>query len=151
MNDRNTDLFFNEDSDEVVLITLNDEDGNEVDAALMAMFQIEEVYSDEEFAVLMPLEQDEEALANGHGEVLIFRYFEDEAGDPKFEAIEDDEMAQTAVDVFQAMVDNGDINIEFNTEVEEEIEEDVEEVVDNASGNSIDLGDVVVHLDDYQD
>ena len=47
MNDRNTDLFFNENNDEVVLITLNDEDGNEVDAALMAVFQIEEVYIDE--------------------------------------------------------------------------------------------------------
>ena len=64
MNDRNTDLFFNEDNEEVALITLNDEEGNEVDAALMAVFQIEEVYSDEEFAVLMPLEQDEEALMN---------------------------------------------------------------------------------------
>ena len=62
MNDRNTDLFFNEDNEEVALITLNDEEGNEVDAALMAVFQIEEVYSDEEFAVLMPLEKDEEAL-----------------------------------------------------------------------------------------
>ena len=51
MNDRNTDLFFNEDNEEVALITLNDEEGNEVDAALMAVFQIEEVYSDEEFAV----------------------------------------------------------------------------------------------------
>ena len=98
MNDRNTDLFFNENNDEVVLITLNDEDGNEVDAALMAVFQIEEVYSDEEFAVLMPLEQDEEALVNGQGEVLIFRYFEDEAGEPNFEAIEDDDMAQTAIE-----------------------------------------------------
>ncbi|MBU5479377.1 DUF1292 domain-containing protein [Eubacterium sp. MSJ-13] len=145
MNDRNTDLFFNEDNEEVALITLNDEEGNEVDAALMAVFQIEEVYSDEEFAVLMPLEQDEESLANGEGEVLIFRYFEDEAGDPNFEAIEDDEMAQTAIDVFQAMVDNGDINIQFNTE---EVEDDEEEEETTASG-SIDLGDVVVHLDDY--
>lgn len=146
MNDRNTDLFFNEDNEEVALITLNDEDGNEVDAALMAVFQIEEVYSDEEFAVLMPLEQDEEALANGEGEVLIFRYFEDEAGNPNFEAIEDDEMAQTAIDVFQAMVDNGDIKIQFNTE--EEVDEDeAEEAAEGA--NSIDLGDVVVHLDDY--
>lgn len=147
MNDRNTDLFFNEDNEDVALITLNDEEGNEVDAALMAVFQIEEVYSDEEFAVLMPLEQDEEALANGQGEVLIFRYFEDEAGDPNFEAIEDDEMAQTAIDVFQAMVDNGDINIQFSTEVEED--DEAEESSDNAGGNSIDLGDVVVHLDDY--
>ena len=71
MNDRNTDLFFNEDNEEVALITLNDEEGNEVDAALMAVFQIEEVYSDEEFAVLMPLEQDEEALMNGQGEVQL--------------------------------------------------------------------------------
>lgn len=147
MNDRNTDLFFNEDNEEVALITLNDEEGNEVDAALMAVFQIEEVYSDEEFAVLMPLEQDEEALMNGQREVLIFRYFEDEAGDPNFEPIEDDEMAQTAVDVFQAMVENGDINIQFNAE--EEDEEDTEEASGIAGNNSIDLGDVVVHLDDY--
>ena len=147
MNDRNTDLFFNKDNEEVALITLNDEEGNEVDAALMAVFQIEEVYSDEEFAVLMPLEQDEEALMNGQGEVLIFRYFEDEAGDPNFEPIEDDEMAQTAVDVFQAMVENVDINIQFNAE--EEDEEDTEEASGIAGNNSIDLGDVVVHLDDY--
>lgn len=148
MNDRNTDLFFNEDNEEVALITLTDEEGNDVDAALMAIFQIEEVYSDEEFAVLMPLEQDEEALENGEGEVLIFRYFEDEAGDPNFEAIEDDEMAQTAIDVFQAMVDNGDINIEFNTE--EEVESDDDEAEETVEGeSSIDLGNVVVHLNDY--
>ena len=43
MNDRNRDLFFNDDNEEVALITLNDEDGNEVDAALMAVFQIEDM------------------------------------------------------------------------------------------------------------
>ena len=33
-------------------------------------------YPDYEFAVLMPMEQDEEAIESGQGEVLIFRYYE---------------------------------------------------------------------------
>ena len=94
MNDRNANLFFNNNGEEVAVITLNDEEGNEVEAAVMAVFQLEEQYPDYEFAVLMPMEQDEEAIESGQGEVLIFRYFEDEDGDPNFEPIEDDDIAQ---------------------------------------------------------
>lgn len=148
MNDRNTDIFFNENSDDVVVITLNDEEGNELDAVVMAVFQLEEQYQDYEFAVLMPLEQDEEEIENGQGQVMIFRYFEDEDGDPNFEPIEDDDIAQAAVEAFQSMIDNGDINIEFS---EDDVEtEDIEEEGTVVDGNSIDLGDVVVHLDDYK-
>ena len=93
MNDRNANLFFNNNGEEVAVITLNDEEGNEVEAAVMAVFQLEEQYPDYEFAVLMPMEQDEEAIESGQGEVLIFRYFEDEDGDPNFEPIEDDDIA----------------------------------------------------------
>ena len=71
----------------------------------------------------MPMEQDEEAIESGQGEVLIFRYFEDEDGDPNFEPIEDDDIAQTAVEAFQSMIDNGDINIEFSEDESEDEEE----------------------------
>ena len=145
MNDRNANLFFNNNGEEVAVITLNDEEGNEVEAAVMAVFQLEEQYPDYEFAVLMPMEQDEEAIESGQGEVLIFRYFEDEDGDPNFEPIEDDDIAQTAVEAFQSMIDNGDINIEFS---EDESEDEEEVSTASVGGNSIDLGDVVVHLDD---
>ena len=149
MNEKNTNIFFNENNDEAVIITLNDEEGNEVDTVVMAVFQLEEQYQDYEFAVLMPLEQDEEEIENGQGQVMIFRYFEDEDGNPNFEPIEDDDIAQAAVEAFQTMIDNGDINIEFNEEAgEEEYDEDEAETV--VEGNSIDLGDVVVHLDDYK-
>ena len=139
MNDRNANLFFNNNGEEVAVITLNDEEGNEVEAAVMAVFQLEEQYPDYEFAVLMPMEQDEEAIESGQGEVLIFRYFEDEDGDPN--------IAQTAVEAFQSMIDNGDINIEFS---EDESEDEEEVSTASVGGNSIDLGDVVVHLDDYK-
>ena len=135
MNDRNANLFFNNNGEEVAVITLNDEEGNEVEAAVMAVFQLEEQYPDYEFAVLMPMEQDEEAIESGQGEVLIFRYFEDE------------DVAQTAVEAFQSMIDNGDINIEFS---EDESEDEEEVSTASVGGNSIDLGDVVVHLDDYK-
>ena len=52
MNDRNANLFFNNNGEEVAVITLNDEEGNEVEAAVMAVFQLEEQYPDYEFAVL---------------------------------------------------------------------------------------------------
>ena len=42
MNDRNANLFFNNNGEEVAVITLNDEEGNEVEAAVMAVFQLEE-------------------------------------------------------------------------------------------------------------
>ena len=38
MNDRNANLFFNNNGEEVAVITLNDEEGNEVEAAVMAGF-----------------------------------------------------------------------------------------------------------------
>ena len=64
-----------------------------------------------------------------------------------YEPIEDDDIAQTAVEAFQSMIDNGDINIEFS---EDESEDEEEVSTASVGGNSIDLGDVVVHLDDYK-
>ena len=110
MNDRNRDLFFSDNDDEVAMITMIDEDGNESEAALVACFEIEDM--DREYAVLMPVEQDEEDLENGEGEVILMIYEEDVLGDPSFEPIEDEDEFEAVQAAFYNLMENGEIELE---------------------------------------
>lgn len=94
MNDRNRDLFFNDDSDYSVSITITDEDGNEEEAELIASIEIEEL--DKEFVAVLPQSQND----NEEMEAMILEYSEDENGEPVFSAVEDDEIMGLAADAF---------------------------------------------------
>ncbi len=86
MNAKNYNMFFSEENDEEVLITLTDEDGNSIDTEIVATIEVEEF--DKEYVAALPIE------ANSlfeEGEVILLIYTEDENGNPEFAPIEDDE------------------------------------------------------------
>lgn len=108
MNDRNRDLFFNEDSDYSISISITDEDGKEEEAELIASIEIEEL--GREFVAVIP----ESQSGNSEMEALILEYTEDENGEPVFSAIDDDEVLGLAADAFN----------QFFSDAEEDEDED---------------------------
>lgn len=94
MNDRNRDIFFNEDSDIGAVVSVTDEDGNEMEAEIIACIEIEEF--GKEFVAVVPNfdENAEEA------EALILEYSEDADGEPVFSAVEDDDMFEAVTEAF---------------------------------------------------
>ena len=114
INDRNRDLFFNDDNEATVAITLTDEDGNDVEAQILAVIEIEEL--GKEYAAVLPLDiQEDEA---DEMEALIFVYSEDEDGNPVFESLDDAEEYEIVSSVFNQF---------FSEAIDEEDEEDSED------------------------
>ena len=114
MNDRNRDLFFNDDNEATVAITLTDEDGNDVEAQILAVIEIEEL--GKEYAAVLPLDiQEDEA---DEMEALIFVYSEDEDGNPVFESLDDAEEYEIVSSVFNQF---------FSEAIDEEDEKDSED------------------------
>ena len=114
MNDRNRDLFFFFFNEATVAITLTDEDGNDVEAQILAVIEIEEL--GKEYAAVLPLDiQEDEA---DEMEALIFVYSEDEDGNPVFESLDDAEEYEIVSSVFNQF---------FSEAIDEEDEEDSED------------------------
>lgn len=125
MNDRNRDLFFNEENEGTVVITLTDEDGNDVEAQILAVIEIEEL--GKEYAAVLPMEIQEEE--SEEMEALIFVYSEDRDGNPVFESIDDEEEHEIVSSVFNQF---------FSGEIEEEDDDD-----DAENDYLADIGDMI--------
>ena len=80
-------------------VTLSLDDGSEVECAILTIFELEE----QNYSALLPL--DEDGNENEEGEVFIYRYFEDEEGNPSLENIEDDEEYEAVADRFDELLD----------------------------------------------
>lgn len=80
-------------------VTLSLDDGSEVECAILTIFELEE----QNYISLLPL--DEDGNENEEGEVFIYRYFEDEEGNPSLENIEDDEEYEAVADRFDELLD----------------------------------------------
>ena len=75
-----------EDDMEDLRVTLTLDDDEEVECQILTIFDID----DQNYIVLLPVD-DEEGDDSEEGEVYIYRYFEDEDGNPSLENIEDEE------------------------------------------------------------
>lgn len=82
-----------------IQVTLSLDDGSEVECDILTIFSIDE----QDYIVLLPL--DENGNENAEGEVFIYRYFEDEEGNPSLENIEDDEEYEIVADRFDELLD----------------------------------------------
>lgn len=96
-----------EDRDDIIVLV--DEDGEEVEFELIDTIEM----NDNEYVVMLPLEEDEEASENDVDEVVIFKIEHGEGGEDSFVTIEDEEELS---EVFE----------EFTKRVEEESDEDEE-------------------------
>lgn len=83
-------------------VTLTLDDGNEIECALIAVFTAGE----RDYAALLPLEGKEAE----EGEVFIYRYSEDENGEPSLENIQSDEEYDIVAEAFDELLDEEEFN-----------------------------------------
>lgn len=92
-NEKNV-LENQEEEVEVEVISLTDEDGNELEFEYLD--QIE--YEGGNYAVLLPVEEDEETEDD---EVVILKVISADDENEEYEIVEDEEMLQTLFDIFK--------------------------------------------------
>lgn len=88
--------------DEDVLVTLELDDGSHVECEILTIFTVGE----QDYIALLPL--DDKGEANDEGEVFIYRYSEDEAGNPDLENIADDDEYEAVSDRFDELLDEAE-------------------------------------------
>ena len=93
-NQNNTNLS----DDEDICVTLDMDDGTQVDCEIVTIFDV----NDQDYIVLLPLDEDGEE--NEEGTVYIYRYFEDEDGNPSLENIQDDEEYEAVEERFDELL-----------------------------------------------
>ncbi len=119
MNDKNTNLFFGD--DEEVVLTLTDENGNDIDTQMIAVFEIEELSS--EYVAVLEVNENHEVES---GEVIILRYSEDADGDPEIDSIDDEEEYEIVTQAFRELVESGAIE-GFSYDDDDEEDEDADD------------------------
>ena len=82
--------------EDAMFVTLDLDDGSQVECEILTIFDVNK----QDYIALLPLSDDEESE-----EVFIYRYFEDEDGNPSLENIEDDEEYEAVADRFDELLD----------------------------------------------
>lgn len=90
----------NDDTD--ILVTLDLDDGSQVECEILTIFTVGE----QDYIALLPL--DESGEANEEGEVFIYRYSEDEEGNPTLDNIQDDDEYEAVSDRFDELLDEAE-------------------------------------------
>ncbi len=98
MNENQTNTPI-EDDGEDMRVTLSLDDGSDVECAILTIFDVNE----QDYIALLPL--DENGEGNEDGEVYIYRYFEDNDGNPSLENIQDDDEYEAVADRFDELLD----------------------------------------------
>lgn len=91
-----------EDDDSDILVTLSLDDDSEVECRILTIFELE----DQDYIVLLPLDKD--GNDNEEGKVFIYRYHEDDDGNPSLENIEDDNEYEAVTDRFDELLDEAE-------------------------------------------
>ena len=81
---------------EPMFVTLDLDDGTQVECEILTIFDVNK----QDYIALLPVSDDEES-----DEVFIYRYFEDEEGNPSLENIEDDDEYEAVADRFDELLD----------------------------------------------
>ncbi|MCR4797694.1 MAG: DUF1292 domain-containing protein [Lachnospiraceae bacterium] len=80
------DIFPVDENDTDVMVTLEMDDGNDLDCEILTIFDLD----GQDYIVLLPVDENGEPL--NENEALIYRYFEDEeTGEPSLDNIASDE------------------------------------------------------------
>lgn len=94
------------DNMEDLVVTLELDDDTTVECGVLSIFDLEE----QDYIVLIPLKED--GSGNDEGEIFLYRYSEDEDGNPKLENIVSDEEYQQVADRFDEILDQEDLEDE---------------------------------------
>lgn len=92
----------NEDTD--VLVTLDLDDGSQVECEILTIFTVNK----RDYIALLPLDEDGEA--DEETEVFIYRYSEDEDGNPNLDNIQDDDEYEAVSDRFDELLDEAEFD-----------------------------------------
>ena len=92
--------------DEDLFVTITLEDDSEVECQVLTIFEVE----GQDYIVLLPVDDDEDSE---EGEVYIYRYFEDEDGDPGLDNIETEEEFEMVSEIFDQIVEDGEFDEDF--------------------------------------
>lgn len=122
MSDDTNDKFTNplrpdgEDDGSDMRVTLDLDDGVVEECEILTIFDL----NGQNYIVLLPLDEADEP--NPDGNVYIYRYFEDEDGNPSLENIEDDDEFDAVSDRFDELLDEAEFEEEegeYNEEGED--------------------------------
>ena len=83
---------------EEMTVTLTLDDGSEVECVVLTIFEA----GDRDYIALLPTEGAEAE----EGEVYLYRYEEDEDGNPSLDNIEDDDEYEVVADAFDELLDD---------------------------------------------
>lgn len=89
-------------NEEDMFVSLSLDDGSEAECKILTIFEVDE----QNYIALIPL--DENGKENEDGEVYIYRYFEDEEGNPYLENIETDDEYDAVSDRFDELLDEAE-------------------------------------------
>lgn len=94
-------LFSNEIDDDPsdYRVTLDLDNGTSVECAIMTILDVD----DQDYIVLVPVDEDDEPIEEG--EVYIYRYFEDEDGNPSIDNIGSDDEFERVSERFDEFLD----------------------------------------------
>lgn len=95
-SDELLDEFMDDPDDIRVTLELDDE---EIECAILTIFDVDE----QDYIVLVPVDENDEPKQEG--EVFIYRYFEDENGNPALDNITSDEEMDKVSDRFDEWLD----------------------------------------------
>ena len=84
-------------NEEEMTVTLTLDDGRELECVVLTIFPA----GDEEYIALLPMDDED----SDEGEVYLYRYTEDENGEPNLENIEDDDEYEIVADAFDELLD----------------------------------------------
>lgn len=90
----------NDDTD--ILVTLDLDDGTQVECEILTIFTVDR----QDYIALLPV--DDAGEPNEDGEVYIYRYSEDDDGNPSLENIENDAEYEAVADRFDELLDEAE-------------------------------------------
>lgn len=88
-------------NDETVTVTLTLDNDEVIECAVLTIYEA----GGKEYIALLPLDEDGDSE---EGDVFIYRYEEDENGEPTLDNIEDDDEYEIAADAFDEWLDEQD-------------------------------------------
>ena len=99
MNDNNLFEDELEDDPNDFRVTLELDDGRTIECAILTILEV----NDQDYIVLVPVDENDEPLEEG--EVFLYRYFEDEDGNPSLENIDSEEEYERVAERFDEYMD----------------------------------------------
>ena len=93
----------NRNDEEDIIVTLDLDDGTQIDCAILTIFGV----NGQDYIALLPL--DDAGEPNEEGDVYLYRYSEDDEGNPELDNIDNDEEYDAVANRFDELLDEADI------------------------------------------